>query len=49
MKKLFFDKELSWKKVIIFAVLAAIYTALMAIIPITKDTSFRDIATQLEW
>lgn len=49
MKKLFGGINLTWKKVIIFAVISAIYTACMAIIPITKDTSFRDIAIQFEW
>ena len=49
MKKLFGEIDLTWKKLIIFAIIIAIYTATMAIIPITKDTSFRDIATTLEW
>ena len=49
MKKLFGEIDLNWKKLIIFAVIAAIYTALMAIIPIFDDTSFSDIATYFEW
>ena len=49
MKKLFGGINLTWKKLIIFAILIAIYTATMAILPITKDTSFRDIAATLEW
>ena len=49
MKKLFGGIDLNWKKIIIFAVITAVYTATMAIIPITKDTSFRDIAATLEW
>ena len=49
MKKLFGEIDLTWKKLIIFAIIIAIYTATMAIIPITKDTSFRDIAATLEW
>ena len=49
LKKLFGGIDLSWKKLIIFAILAAVYTATMAIIPITKDTSFRDIAATFEW
>ena len=40
---------MTWKKLIIFAVLAGTYTAVMAILPITKDTSFRDIAIYMEW
>ena len=49
MKKLFGGINLTWKKLIIFAVIAGVYTALMAMIPITKDTSFRDIAIMIEW
>lgn len=49
IKKLFGGIDLSWKKLIIFAIIAAVYTATMAIIPITKDTSFRDIAATFEW
>ena len=48
MKKLFGEIDLTWKKIILFAIVAGVYTALMALIPITKDTSFRDIATTLE-
>ena len=49
MKKLFGGIDLTWKKLIIFAIIAAIYTALMAIIPITAETSFRDISVYFEW
>ena len=49
MKKLFGEINLTWKKLIIFAIITGIYTAIMAMIPITKETSFRDIAIQLEW
>lgn len=49
MKKLFGEINLTWKKLIIFAILIAVYTALMAIIPITANTSFRDIAIHFEW
>ena len=49
MKKLFGGIDLTWKKIIIFAILAALYTAIMAILPITADTSFRDIAINFEW
>ena len=48
MKKLFGEINLSWKKTIIFAVLTSVYTAIMAMIPITKNTSFRDIAISFE-
>ncbi len=49
MKKLFGGINLTWKKLIVFAILAGVYTAIMAIIRITKDTSFRDIAIMFEW
>ena len=48
VKKLFGDIDLTWKKLIIFAILAAIYTAVMAILPITKNTSFEDITISFE-
>ena len=49
MKKLFGGINLTWKKLIVFSILIAIYVAVMMIIPITKDTSFRDIGTTFEW
>ena len=49
MKKLFGGINLTWKKLIIFAIIAGTYTAIMALLPITKDTSFRDIAITFEW
>lgn len=49
MKKIFGGIDLTWKKLIIYAIVAGVYTAVMALIPITKDTSFRDIAIQFEW
>lgn len=49
MKKLFGGINLTWKKLILFAVIAGIYTAVMAIIPFMENTSFRDIATYFEW
>ena len=39
---------MTWPKVIIFAVLAGVYTATMAILPIAKDTSFSDLAVTFE-
>ncbi|MBR6073316.1 MAG: hypothetical protein IKP76_03230 [Bacilli bacterium] len=48
MKKIFGGLKLSWPTIIIMAVLIAVYTATMAVIPITKDTSFRDINATLE-
>ena len=49
MKKLFGGINLTWKKLIIFAVVTSLYTAIMALLPITRDTSFRDIAVYFEW
>ena len=48
MKKLFGEIDLTWKRVIIFAVLAGVYTALTTIIPGLKDTSFHTIAVTFE-
>ena len=49
MKRLFGAIHLTWRKLIIFALVAGAYTALMALIPATNDTSFRDIAVFFEW
>ena len=48
MKKLFGGIDLTWKKLIIFAILAGIYTAVMAMLPIVKDTSFSDLTVTFE-
>ena len=48
MKKLFGELDLTWKKIIICAIIAGVYTGIMAILPITKDTSFQDITTTFE-
>ncbi len=48
LKKLFGGIDLSWKKIIIFAIIAGVYTAIMAILPIAKDTSFADITISFE-
>ena len=48
MKKIFGGINLTWKKVIIFAILAGIYTAIMAMLPITDNTSFKDITISFE-
>ena len=49
MKKLIGGINLTWKKLIIFAIIAGVYTAIMAILPITSNTSFKDIAIYFEW
>ena len=48
IKKLFGGIDLTWKKLIIFAVFAGVYTAIMAMLSITNETSFRDIAISFE-
>ena len=48
IKKLFGEVNMTWPKVIIFAVVTAIYTALINQVPFLKDTSFRDIAISFE-
>ncbi len=48
IKKAIEDFDLSWKRLIIFAVLAAVYTAIMAILKITNNTSFKDITVTFE-
>ena len=48
VKKVFGDVDLTWKKIIIFAIIAGIYTAIMAMVPIAKDTSFSDITVTFE-
>ena len=49
MKKIFGGINLTWKALIIFAIIIGVYTAIMALLPITANTSFRDIAIQFEW
>ena len=48
MKKIFGGINLTWPKVIIMAVLAGVYTATMAMLPIARNTSFHDIAVTFE-
>lgn len=48
VKKIFGGIDLSWKKLVIFAIIAGVYTAVMAMLPIVKDTSFADITISFE-
>lgn len=48
VKRLFGEINLTWLRLIIFSVIAGVYTAIMAIIPATRNTSFRDITTTFE-
>ena len=48
MKKIFGGINLTWKKLILFAIIAGIYTAIMAMMPIVHDTSFSDLTVTFE-
>ena len=48
MKKIFGGINLTWPKLIIFAILAGVYTAVMAIIPQLHYTSFNTITVSFE-
>lgn len=48
MKKIFGGINLTWPKVIIMAIIAGVYTAIMAMLPIAIDTSFSDLAVSFE-
>lgn len=48
LEKLFGGLRLTWPKLIIFAVLAGVYTAIMCMIPALKETSLSDIGTTFE-
>ena len=48
LNKLFGSIDLTWKKLITFAIIAGVYTGVMAILPIAKDTSFADITISFE-
>ena len=48
MKKLFGGINLTWKKLVLFSILAGVYTAVMAMLPITNNTSFADITISFE-
>ena len=48
VKKLFGGIDLNWKKLIIFAIIAGVYTGVMAMLPITDNTSFEDISISFE-
>ena len=48
MKKIFGGINLTWPKVIIMAITIGIYTAVMALLSIAKDTSFSDLTVTFE-
>lgn len=49
IQTLFGGLDLSWTKLVIFAVIAGLYTGLMALLPIAENTSFEDISISFEW
>ena len=48
MKKLFGGIDMTWKKVILFAVITGVYTGVMMIFPALKGTSFQNIGISFE-
>ena len=48
-KKLFGSYEMTWKRLIIFAIATAVYTGVINLFGFLESTSFRDIAVYLEW
>ena len=48
MKKLFGGLNVTWPKLILFAVICGVYTGVVAMIPALRDTSFQDISITFE-
>lgn len=48
MKKIFGGINLTWPKLIIMAIILGVYTAIVAMLPIAKDTSFSDLTVTFE-
>ncbi len=49
IQKYFGEVHMTWLKVILLAIITAVYTALINQIPFLKDTSFQDIAIYVDW
>lgn len=49
MKKLFGNLKMSWIAVIVFAIIAGVYTGAVMLVPALEGTSFQDIGIYLEW
>lgn len=49
LKRLFGDTNMTWPRVILFAIVAGLYTGAVMLIPFLKDTSFQDIGINYEW
>lgn len=48
-RKLFGGLEMTWGKVILFALITGVYTGLVMLVPFLKGTSFQDIGISYEW
>lgn len=48
MKKYFGEFDMTWPKVIIFAVMTDVLTAVLNLIPALHDSSFQDVAISYE-
>lgn len=48
IRRFFKETNLTWKRLIVFAIIVGIYTGVMALLPFTKDTSFEDISISFE-
>ena len=48
-KNPFGELNITWPKLIVFAVAAGVYTGVMAMLPIARETSFADISITFEW
>lgn len=48
MKKIFGGINLTWPKVIVLGIIMGVYTAVIAMLPIAKDTSFSDLTVTFE-
>ncbi len=49
MRKLFGGLAMGWRTVIVFALVTGAITGVVAVLPFTENTSFRDIAISYEW
>ncbi|MER2106720.1 MAG: hypothetical protein ABS949_07260 [Solibacillus sp.] len=49
IKKYFGEFNMTWPRVILLAIITAVYTALINQVPFLKDTSFQDIAVYVDW
>ncbi len=48
MKKIFLNQKMSYLKVVVFAVITAVVTAVLKLLPFLENTSFQDIAISYE-